>query len=113
MATGAYNKIHEATILSGQTNSSVVDLSRALVFGVELPVFTGATFKIQNSSDGVNFVDMKNSTGGAIYDSITATDSSYIDLDTTITGGFRYIKIISASSEAADRTIKIYSRLAM
>ena len=94
------------TLLSGQTVSPAVDLFGCSLCGLIFPAaFTGATVTFQVSPDNVTYYALNDSANAAI--SLTVTVSKAYSFSNTVFRGFRFIKIVSASSEGADRIITI------
>jgi hypothetical protein len=97
-----------AVIANGQTASSAISLSdNALDFscfvGFYTPAtLTGTSFTFQASSDGSTFVNVLNE--GTSY-SVTVAASRYVSVEPAVFAGVRFIKIVSGSSEGAERTI--------
>lgn len=100
-----------AVIASGQTTSGAVDLSGCTLCGLFMPSsFTGTSIKIQaaTASDGT-FVTVQDG-AGADY-SLTVSTSKYVPVSNlAIVAGLRFIKLVSGSSEGADRTISLAVR---
>jgi hypothetical protein len=77
--------------------------------GILMPsAFTGATIELEGSIDGTNFYDIYNTDGSAL--SITVGTDRLIALVPSDLACVRYLRIVSASSEAAERTINIIVR---
>lgn len=106
MASAGIN-ILEVTIAAGATESNEVAVGGALLLGMDLPTMTGATIKIQNNV-GAGYKDVVGD-DGTTY-SITAADGSFVALDAFFTAGLNNIKLVSASTEAALRTIKLVTK---
>ena len=95
-------------IANGATVSAPVYLGDKLPVSLQMPAaFTGATVSFQGSYDGVTYQAIN--TGGAAY-SETVAASKNVVLDPSAFLGFRYMKIVSASAEGADRTILVSTR---
>ena len=94
----------DATIDQDETTSGAIDLNGKKMVGLELPAsFTGAS---------VSFTECRSSAGtfravykddGSLY-APTVVDG-YVALDPAVMVGCAYVKIVSASSEAAARTL--------
>lgn len=101
------------TIASGQTTSDPIDLAGTDLCGIEFPAaMTGTTLKVQMASsfNGTYKTVQKDEVGGGDY-TITVTAGKYVPLiNLAITAGLRFIKLVSGSTEAADRTIVIAAR---
>jgi hypothetical protein len=94
-----------ATITSGQTSTGAIEISGAAFIGLEMPAaFTGTTISFTVSRDGTTFA--------ALYDefntlvSMTVAASRNYELPASLTT-WGYMKIVSGSSEGADRTLGI------
>jgi len=95
----------DIVIASSTTVSAAIDLFGNRLVGFIIPAtFTGASFTIQASVDNTNFHDLYDESGNAI--SITATDGKMLLFEQLGMECFRYMKITSASTEAAARTVK-------
>jgi hypothetical protein len=99
-----------ATIANGATASDVVKLDRSLLCGLFFPTMTGTTVALSVSHDGATFFPIYDAAGGAVYATVTATDNSYVALSPDTTIGFQFLKITSASSEAAERQITVITK---
>lgn len=100
-----------ASIASGQTTSGEIDLGGCALVGVFMPAaFTGTTLKIQTApASGGTFVTLQDGAGSDY--SLTVAASKYVPVSNlAIVAGMRFIKFVSGSSEAADRTITLATR---
>jgi hypothetical protein len=98
------------TISSGQTTSTALDCGGCNLVGIIFPAaFTGATVSFEGSVDGTNFYTMKNDTGSTL--SLTASTSSFVAIVPSDFAAAGHLKIVSASSEGADRTITLVYRV--
>lgn len=100
-----------ATIASGQTTSAEIDLGGGVTLaGLIMPSsFTGTSIKIQmaNASGGT-YVTVQSL--GSDYQ-LTVAGGKYVPIENlAITAALRWIKLVSGSSEAADRTIILATR---
>lgn len=97
------------SVKAGTTSSAAIDMEGFIPVGIVFPAtFTGATVTIKTSQDttSANFKTLQ-------YDgadvTLTASDGKYCQFKPVEAWGIlRYIKIVSASTEAATRNIKIY-----
>lgn len=99
-----------AAILSGQTVSAEIDLYGTQLTGLFMPAaFTGTTIKIHTApTSGGMFIPVQSS--GSDY-SLTVAASKYVPVENlALVAGIRFIKLVSGSSEAADRTITLSTR---
>jgi hypothetical protein len=102
--------ITTATIASGQTTSAAVDLSGTTLVGLQMPAsFTGTsvTFQVATSAAGT-YQSMTSSTGSAL--TFTVAGGKYVAANPTDFAGVQYFKLISGSSEGADRIIELVTR---
>lgn len=101
-----YNKVDPETvlILSGQTKSAAVSLRGTTICGIYVPSsFTGASISFEASPDGVTFSPIKSPAGTLLSIPVVAGDyASLYPLDFV---GIEFLKLVSASAEAADRSI--------
>lgn len=96
-----------ATIASGQTVSAAVNLGGGTLVGIITPAaLTGTSFTFQTSDaiDGT-YVTCEDGAGAAIAKTVSA--SKDIKIAPTDLLRRRYLKIVSNSAEAADRTLKL------
>lgn len=105
---GAFHAQQTATIASGQTVSGAVYLGDKLPVAVRMPAsFTGASITFQGSPDGVTYQAIN--LGGAAYAESVAA-SKDVQLDPSVFVGYRYLKIVSASAEGAERSLTVLTR---
>lgn len=96
------------TIASGQTVSNAIDLGEMVVVGIQTPsALTGTAFTFQASYDNVTFCAV--TTTSAAY-SITVAASKYVVVPPADLAGVRYLKVVSGSSEGADRDVVLLLR---
>jgi len=100
---------NDVSIASGQTASGALDLQGLALTAIQMPsAFTGTSITFQGSFDGATYQDIYN-TANTQY-SITVAASRTYAINPSDFAGFRYIKIVSGSSEGAARTIVVSSR---
>lgn len=93
----------EVTIASGQTTSGAIDLRKHAFGGFVLPTaFTGASVSFEGSHDGDTFEPLYKADN--TLESVTVAQGRAYAFPSAL-GHFAYGKIVSASNEAADRTI--------
>lgn len=95
----------DAVIANGGTTSGQVNVpdGHELV-GIYAPVCTGTALTLTASkTSGGTFLAVKNAADSAISHTISGT-AHYIALDSTLYRGLEFIKLVSGSSEGADRT---------
>lgn len=101
-----------ATILSGQSLSSVIDLSEGRLARIHIPAaWTAANLTFQASSDGASFADLYDAYG-AEYSVVVGGAARSIMVPLSDFIGIRYIKVRSGTSaapvnQAADRTLTL------
>lgn len=105
---GARHSTAIATIASGQTTSGAVWIGDKYPAILQMPAtFTGATVSFQGSVDLSTYQAIQ--WGGSLYtETVTASKNVVLSAEPFL--GFSAIKIVSASSEAADRTITVIKR---
>lgn len=98
-----------ATISSGQTESTAVPLYGCNMVALIMPAsFTGTTVTFKGSNDGTNYVPLYNASGTQLSASVGT--SRAVCFTASDFAGWKYIKIISGSSEGGDREIEIVAR---
>jgi hypothetical protein len=105
-----YSKAVVITIAVSTTVSAAVDLLGFTLVGLILPAaFTGTaiTFQVSDSLAGT-YVPLRDATGAAV--SVTVAQGTAAVLDPTTFAGWRFVKLVSGSAEAADRTVKLALR---
>lgn len=106
---GNFTNKHNLVITSGQTVSNATDLQGQALGALYIPAaFTGASITFQGSYDNTTFMAIYN-TANTAY-SITVGTSRAYAINLADFAGFRYLKIVSASAEGADRTIILTTR---
>jgi hypothetical protein len=96
------------TITSGQTGSAEVDLDQYVLVGFETPAaMTGIaiTFTVASAPSGTHKA-LKVSGGTSL--SFTTAASGYYAVDAANFWGVRILKLVSGSSEAADRSLILH-----
>lgn len=98
-----------ATIASGQTTSAEVDLGGTNIVGLQMPAsFTSTSLKfLVSTASGGTYQNLADGAGSDV--SKTVAGGKYIGIDPTLFRGVRYVKLVSGSSEGADRQIVIFS----
>jgi hypothetical protein len=97
-------------ILSGQTESSFIDLHGTSLVSIIMPAaFTGTVLRFKGSMDRTNFYDMYD--GGGVEITADVEVDHYVCLNVPDDfKGVRYLKIVSNQSEGADRTVTLVLR---
>jgi len=97
-------------IANAATVSAAVELGSATVVGVYIPAsFTGTAITFQSAPTlAGTYSPIKDGAGAAVSKTVAAGD--YVYLDPTIFAGVGFIKVVSGSSEAAERTITVAAR---
>ncbi len=100
-----------ATILSGQTVGVAFYVGAKAPISLRMPTtaqgFTGTTMTFQGSFDNVLYQAINQ--GGGAYTETVAVDKD-IALDQSALAGFPYLKLVSGSAEAADRSVVVTTR---
>lgn len=98
------------TIASSATTSGEIDLSGTTLCGIYIPAaFTGTSISFQAASEsGGTFVAVKDGAGNSVSKTVAA--SQFIKIDPTDFVGVRFLKIVSGSTEAAERTLVLAAR---
>lgn len=97
----------KAIIAASEQDSAAVELGRQRVVALQMPAsFTGTavTFKGCLTADGT-FLPVYDDTG-TLY-SVTVSNSSHIYVDERILWGAPFLKVVSGSTEGAERTITL------
>lgn len=101
----------DVVIASGQTTSGAANLSHgSTLVAIAMPAaFTGTTLTFTGC-------DTESGTYKALYDdagnaiTVTCAASRYIVLDAANFAGVPYLKVVSGSSEGAERTLRLITR---
>lgn len=92
---------------SGTTSGEVACPDGYELVGMFAPVCTGTALTLTAATaSGGTFVAVANASNSAISHTISGT-AHYIALDPTLYRGLQFIKLVSGSSEAADRTFTV------
>ena len=99
-------KIQSTTIAASGTKSAELRTGyRTSVVAIVTPAaLTGTAFTFEGSLDGSVFVPVYNE---ATQYSVNVGTSRYVALNASVFQGLQSIKIVSGSSEAADRVIQV------
>ncbi len=94
-----------ATILNTATTSDAIELKGFCLVGILLRSFTGTaiTFTVCDTLAGT-YVPLKSTTSGSSL-SYTVAQNTYAAIDPKDFQGVKFLKIVSGSAEAADRTL--------
>jgi len=100
------------TILSGQTESDSIDLVGATAVGIILPsTLTGATLTFLVGIDDQSFEQLRNETGTLIAVTFVANGHiGFTPSQITAFSAYRFVKVQSDLSEAANRDLTIIGR---
>ena len=105
-------RLANVTIANGATESDVIPLftyGNIQAMGYQLPsAFTGVAMTWKVSADGTTYVPLYDITGTAV--STTVAASRGFDVPGEVVT-WPYAKLVSGSSEAADRTIMLVARV--
>lgn len=97
----------QATILNGQTESSIVDLKGTTSAVLYIPAsFTGTSISFQTSFDnGDTFFVLQDGNGNPVSPSVSPSIS--VPLSPQQFYGIRLLKIVSGSAEVGDKIITV------
>lgn len=100
--SATFNQI-TATIAINTAASTVIDIRGYAQMGFQIPsAFTGASVSFQVSADNSTFVALHDTSNAAVSQTVTASKAYTLPISIFPWG---YMKIISASNEAAARSI--------
>lgn len=105
-----------ATIPINETTSDAVDLQLVdhlgSIVGIQMPAaFTGASISFQVSGDDSTYQALYDSSNTLLSITVSASRTyGFTDSVRATLAHWRYIKIVSASSEAAARSIKLITK---
>jgi hypothetical protein len=96
---------------SGTVSTNIVGTEDTQLMGVEFPAAmtgTSMTFTGSRSSDGtyVTITDV----GGASNYSITVSAGKFVPVDPRVFSTYPFVRLVSGSAEAAERTIVVHLR---
>lgn len=98
-----------AVIPASGTTSAAVDTHGTSIVGYILPAtFTGTAITFEVSNDNSSFYSLYNTDGTEI--SHTVAQNTAVGISPLDFAGWRFIKFVSGSTEAAERTIAIQTR---
>lgn len=91
------------TIASGETTSTPAEIDGARLIGIGVPsAFTGTSLTVELSYDGETYLPWSDA-GAAVELSVAASSL----LDCWPYPAARYVRVVSNSAEAADRTLSV------
>lgn len=105
--SGRQDKV--ATIANGATTSDVIDVKGYAIHGLIMPAaFTGASvsFTVSDVHDGT-FVALYDSAGVLVSVPVVASRAYDLPAELAV---WPFVKIVSASAEAAARSLKVLSK---
>ncbi len=103
MRNQGFQKTESVTIANGQATSAPINIRGMAQCGILLPAaFTGATIGFSVSADGETYATLYDSSNTAV--AITVTQGRAYALPINVFP-FAFVKLVSASSEGAARTI--------
>lgn len=96
------------SIASGGNTSSAANSSGGVLAGFYIPsTFTGSSVTFTASRDGANYYPVRDRTGTSISVTVNTGTPSFYSLNGVLPFAAEFIRVVSASSEAADRTIDL------
>ena len=105
-----------ATIASGATTSDGIDLQLVehlgCIIGIQMPsAFTGASITFQVSGDDSTYQALYDSANNQVSITVSASRTyGFTDSVRATLAHWRYIKVVSASSEGAQRLVKFITK---
>lgn len=101
--------VNYVTIASGQTTSGAIDLQGLCLCQVIVPAaFTGASISFSSSPNDSTYQALYNASNTLL--SLTVTQGRSYNISPQDFAGCRYLKLVSASAEGADRVIGLVTR---
>jgi len=95
-------------ISDNATNSSAAQCGGLLLSGVVFPAaMTGSTITFDFSFDGTTWYDVKETDGTDVSYTVSAGDVVRVDPSGWAFASAGFLRVVSGSSEAADRTINL------
>ena len=95
-------------VSANNTTSSAAQCDGLLLSGIVFPAaMTGATITFDFSFDGTNFVDVVETDGTEVSYTVTAGDVVRVDTSGWAFASTGFLRVVSGSAEAADRTINL------
>ena len=100
------------TIANGATSSGIIKVPSGHIVGVEFPAaMTGTSLTFQTASNESETFKNVYKSGGTTQLSVSKQDNGVVQIDVNDSIGImRFLKIVSNSSEGADRTLKLIIR---
>lgn len=98
------------TIATSTTVSAAVSLEGVTILGIITPAAltgTALTFQVSDAVAGT-YVQLYDSTGAAVSVTVAASRAFY--LDPAIFAAWRFVKFVSGTAEAANRTFTVLTR---
>jgi len=95
---------HTDTIANGAATSSGVDLLSMTLNGLLLPAMTSTSITFEVSVDGSNYYTLHDSDKTALTVTCDGTARAFY-LEPVKFAGFRFVRAVAASNEAAQRTL--------
>jgi YD repeat-containing protein len=107
IVSGEKYHVQTATILNGATTSDAVNVDSKIVTGIDLgATLTGTTLGFSHSVDGTTYRVAYDDSGSII--AWTVAGGRFLTFNPPLMG-YKWIKLISGSSEGGDRTLQVVS----
>lgn len=98
---------HSVTILSGQTQSTSVQIGKdQAIVRLDVPSMTSTSVSFQVSDDNTTFLPVRDDTG--VLFSVTVSGASAIQIPIEKIISPNYLKIVGSTVEISDKVIQIY-----
>lgn len=99
---------YDVTIASSETISTIADLYEMTLTAIKIPAsMTGTSITFLGSDDGITFIPIHDTTN-TIRTLTIGTAACFITVNPSDYAGIRYLKVVSGSSEASERSISLY-----
>jgi hypothetical protein len=93
------------TIANAATDSGEIDCRGMIPSKLFMPAaFTGATVSFKAAQGSAGTFNVVNKDDGTLY-TATVAANAVVDLDSNVLNGLDFIKVVSASSELAERSL--------
>lgn len=92
-------------IANGATTSGAVNIGGRSLVLIVFPTMTGASATLSVSPDGTNYQTLGDKAAAV---TITTPSTRNVAMEGYLTWGVKYLKVVSAGAEGAERTIDLY-----
>ena len=99
-----------ATIASGQTNSSVINLTTTALLGFRVPSGWSGSIKLQASLDGTNFADIYGSDGAQVELVASPVAGAFYAVDVTALLPWPFVRFVDGTAPGSNLSIPVITR---